>query len=109
MSLTYEVLGAPGRDNALLVTIDSGQRITRLLFDCGANCLGGLPVSHIRAVDALFFSHLHMDHVAGFDDFFRDRYTPEEWLDLRNEAQAIFPATRFPQTWDRILAAHEGA
>lgn len=74
MSLAYEILGQPGIDNALLVTIDTGQRIVRLLFDCGANCLGGLPSSRIKAIDALFFSHLHMDHVAGFDDFFRPRY-----------------------------------
>jgi ribonuclease Z len=71
MSLDYRVLGAPGRDNALHVRIDSGQRIERLLFDCGEGCLPELAHADVLAMDHLFFSHLHMDHVAGFDHFFR--------------------------------------
>ncbi len=71
MSIAFEILGPAGRDNALLVRIDTGQGITRLLFDCGDGCLSGLKISEIRAVDHLFFSHLHMDHVGGFDSFFR--------------------------------------
>jgi ribonuclease Z len=43
----------------------------KLLFDCGVGCLSELPVSDILATDHLFFSHLHMDHVGGFDIFFR--------------------------------------
>lgn len=74
MPLNFEILGNPGRDNALLVTVDSGQRVTRLLFDCGANCLDDLSSSRIKSIDALFFSHLHMDHVSGFDQYFRPRY-----------------------------------
>lgn len=71
MSLHFHVLGEPGGDNALLVRIDSGQAVERLLFDCGEGCLTGLPLAEIQAVDHLCFSHLHMDHVAGFDSFFR--------------------------------------
>lgn len=74
MSLNYEILGNPGRDNALLVTIDSGQRVSRLLFDCGAGCLGSLSSARIKSIDVLLFSHLHMDHVSGFDEYFRPRY-----------------------------------
>ena len=74
MGITYEVLGGPGRDNALLVRIDSGQAITRLLFDCGEGCLSGQQLSELQSLDHLFFSHLHMDHVAGFDTFFRANY-----------------------------------
>src|SRR5262245_33000099 len=74
MSITFHVLGAPGHDNALLVQIDSGQAVHRLLFDCGEGCLAGLPFADVCAVDHLFFSHLHMDHVAGFDSFFRCTY-----------------------------------
>ncbi|MES2706899.1 MAG: MBL fold metallo-hydrolase [Verrucomicrobiota bacterium] len=71
MSITFRVLGAAGGDNALLVEIDSGQAVERLLFDCGDGCLTGLPFAEIQAIDRLFFSHLHMDHVGGFDSFFR--------------------------------------
>ncbi len=71
MAIEYQVLGAPGRDNALWVRVNSGQTITRLLFDCGDGCLSGLPLAEIHSADHLLFSHLHMDHVAGFDQFFR--------------------------------------
>lgn len=71
MALTYEVLGAPQRDNALFVTVDTGQSQTRLLFDCGDGCPHQIGPSEVREVDHLCFSHLHMDHVSGFDLFFR--------------------------------------
>ncbi len=71
MSLSCTVLGAPGKDNALLVTVDTGQSVHRLLFDCGDGCLTVLPIADILAIDHLFLSHLHMDHIAGFDTFFR--------------------------------------
>ncbi|KQR04640.1 MBL fold metallo-hydrolase [Deinococcus sp. Leaf326] len=69
--LNVQVLGRPGRDNALLVTADSGQGQTRLLLDCGGHTLDTMPMTEIMGIDHLLFSHLHMDHVAGFDDFFR--------------------------------------
>lgn len=72
--LEITVLGEPSRDNALLVTADSGQSLTRLLFDCGGQTLDALPLSDIQAIDHLFFSHLHMDHIAGFDAFFRANF-----------------------------------
>jgi ribonuclease Z len=71
MSIGLQILGNPDRDNALWVQIDTGQSITRLLFDCGDGCLTGVPYGEIQAIDHLFFSHLHMDHVSGFDAFFR--------------------------------------
>ena len=52
---------------ALYVEINSGQSIHRLIFDCGEACLRDLPVPHIQAIEGLFFSHFHIDHVAGFD------------------------------------------
>ncbi len=78
MSIHYRVLGHPGRDNALYVEINSGQSIHRLVFDCGEACLRDLPVSHIQAIEGLFFSHFHMDHVAGFDVFLRSNYDRAE-------------------------------
>jgi ribonuclease Z len=71
MPLSFQVLGQPGRDNALFVKVDTGQSQTRLLFDCGDGCPHQLGPSELREVDHLCFSHLHMDHVAGFDLFFR--------------------------------------
>lgn len=71
MAISFEVLGKPGQDNALYVKIDSGHSIERLLFDCGDQCLSDLPFGEIQQIDELFFSHLHMDHVAGFDQYFR--------------------------------------
>jgi ribonuclease Z len=65
------VLGEPGRDNALLVRVWTGQANQRLLVDCGEGCLSFLSASEIRSIDALFFSHLHIDHVAEFDSFLR--------------------------------------
>lgn len=71
MSIEAQLLGRPGRDNALLVSIDRGQGRERLLFDCGGGCLDALSVGEIQGIRHLAFSHLHMDHVAGFDTFLR--------------------------------------
>ncbi len=74
MSLEYHILGAAGRDNALLVYVHGGDALARVLFDCGDGCLAGLPFAEISRIDELFFSHLHMDHIGGFDAFFRCNY-----------------------------------
>jgi ribonuclease Z len=74
MTIDFQILGAAGHDNALFVRIDSGQHLHRLLFDCGDNCLSALGIGEIQAIDHLLFSHLHMDHVGGFDSFFRLNY-----------------------------------
>ena len=71
MAIEHQILGAPGRDNALLATVDSGHSVHRLLFDCGEGCLSQLPAGQVAEIEALFFSHFHMDHVAGFDSFLR--------------------------------------
>lgn len=71
MTIAFEILGLPGRDNALFVHVDSGQSMSRLLFDCGDGCLNSVPYSEVLGIDHLFLSHLHMDHIGGFDYFFR--------------------------------------
>lgn len=71
MSLHPQVLGWPGRDNALFVRANLGHALQRFLFDCGQDCTADLPLAEVQAVDYLCFSHLHMDHVGGFDPFFR--------------------------------------
>lgn len=77
MSIRFKILGDPGRDNALLVSVDSGQSLTKLLFDCGEGCLSSLSVSEIKSIDHILFSHLHMDHICGFDTFFRVTFNRE--------------------------------
>jgi ribonuclease Z len=77
MGIAYRVLGWPGFDNALFVRVDAGQALHRLLFDCGEACLYGLTAADVLGVDHLCFSHLHMDHVGGFDTFFRANYARE--------------------------------
>ncbi len=74
MTLAIRILGEPGRDNAVYVTVDSGQSILRLLFDCGSGCLEQLPVSDIQEIDAALFSHFHMDHISGFDALLRHNF-----------------------------------
>jgi ribonuclease Z len=77
MAIRFKVLGGPGRDNALWVEVDSGRSIRRLLFDCGEGCLTELAQAEVQAIDHLFFSHYHMDHVAGFDGYFRTNFDRE--------------------------------
>jgi len=69
--LNVRVLGIPPNDNALLLVADGGQSRTRMLFDCGADTLAGIPLGEVQAIAHLFLTHLHMDHVSGFDAFFR--------------------------------------
>jgi len=78
MSISYRVLGKPGWDNGLLVAVNSGTRFYRLLFDCGENILMDLSLHDIKSIDYLFLSHLHIDHIAGFDFFFRRNYDREK-------------------------------
>ncbi len=74
MSIEIRILGQPGADNSTLLQIDSGSATDHLLFDCGAQCLDSLSISEIHHIDHLFFSHFHMDHICGFDTFFRHNY-----------------------------------
>ena len=74
MSLATRVLGAPGRDNLLRVAVNAGTRGHRLQFDCGDGCLHALSRSELKQTRALFLSHLHMDHIGGFDGLFRNLF-----------------------------------
>ena len=75
--INHSVLGVPGDDNALFVKVESGQETYRLLFDCG-DCLRFAATTDLRATLHLFFSHLHMDHISGFDGFFRLNFNRKE-------------------------------
>ncbi|PYE56209.1 MBL fold metallo-hydrolase [Deinococcus yavapaiensis] len=71
MGLDVQVLGGPSSDNALFVRVNTGRATHRLLFDVGQGVLDGVARPEVTATDHLFFSHFHMDHVAGFDAFLR--------------------------------------
>jgi len=71
MSIATRILGAPGQDNLLRVTVNTGTRQHRLQFDCGDRCLHALSGRELKGTDALYLSHLHMDHIGGFDALFR--------------------------------------
>ena len=74
MSIEYQILGKPGKDNSLFIRLNSGNRTYRILFDCGENTIEELKQQDIKGIDYIFFSHLHLDHLAGFDFFFRRNY-----------------------------------
>ena len=74
MAIEIRVLGRRGADNAVLVTINTGQHISRLLMDCGERTVSRLSWAESAEIDHVLFSHFHMDHVAGFDSFFRRHY-----------------------------------
>lgn len=78
LSISFEILGAAGHDNALWARVDSGQSIRRLLFDCGENTASSISFGDLQQTDHLFFSHLHMDHIAGFDAYFRATFNREK-------------------------------
>lgn len=80
MGIRHWILGEPGCDNALYVEVNTGQSQSRLLFDCGHGCLDALSIAQVKAIDALFFSHFHIDHVAGFDGFLRFNFYREDGL-----------------------------
>lgn len=75
MALHATILGQPGGDNALFVSVNRGQRIHRLLLDCGEVGLAALPPTDVRGLDHLLLSHLHMDHIGGFDSLFRQLFS----------------------------------
>jgi ribonuclease Z len=74
MALDVRVLGRRGQDNAVLVTVDTGQHVSRLLMDCGTGIMPRIPYADSCGIHHLLFSHYHMDHVAGFDGYFRRHY-----------------------------------
>jgi len=75
MSIQTSVKGKFGKDNLLFVTVDSGKKVTYLLFDCGDCALFRLGKAVLQNIDHLFLSHLHIDHIAGFDSLFRHNYS----------------------------------
>ena len=75
MSIRFRVLGGPTSDNGLYVEVDTGQSISRLLFDCGEGVPTAVPFGDLIQLDHLFQSHGHMDHMAGFATLLRRVYS----------------------------------
>ncbi|MEJ2616545.1 MAG: MBL fold metallo-hydrolase [Ignavibacteriaceae bacterium] len=78
MSIKYQILGRPGKDNALYIRLNSGTKMYRILFDCGEKTLEDLKQHDVKGITYIFFSHLHIDHISGFDYFFRRNYDREK-------------------------------
>lgn len=69
LPLGLKAAGGPFDDPALLVTPTNSEM--SLLFDCGN--LHGLKTRDLQKVRWLFLSHLHIDHLIGFDQLLRIR------------------------------------
>lgn len=69
--IEFEVLGEIGKDNCVAACVATGTANHRLLLDCGGNCLHKLPRPYLCGMQAVFFSHFHFDHYAGFDELLR--------------------------------------
>lgn len=65
--------GGPFHDPALLVAVSNHR--DSILFDCGT--LTGLRTRDLQRVRWLFLSHLHIDHLIGFDHLLRVRLFSE--------------------------------
>ncbi len=105
VAIDAPVLGVPGRDNVLLATLATGTKTHKLLFDCGAGCLGQRPIAEIQKIDTIFFSHFHYDHIGGFDDFVRLNFdragAPVQIFGPRGSARIIGHRLQGVQ-WDRV-------
>jgi len=75
MSIETSILGDINQDNAVYAQLNLGDEIHRFLFDCGEGCPQRVAVQDLKQLDHLFLSHLHIDHIAGFDAFLRRVYT----------------------------------
>src|SRR3546814_12666631 len=64
-----------------------------LTIDCGAEGLTAYLAHYGQAPHALFITHVHMDHVAGFERLFVADYVD---VALRGKTRLYVPATVFP-------------
>lgn len=78
MAIEWQILGRLGADNALYAVVDSGQSRDSFLFDCGERTITDLRTADLQAIQHVCFSHFHMDHICGFDSFFRLNYNRPE-------------------------------
>lgn len=69
--IEFDVLGKIGLDNCVAARVVTGTSTEYLFLDCGGDCLNALPWTNLRDCSALFLSHFHFDHFAGFDEILR--------------------------------------
>lgn len=87
--LTTRVLGPPRGDTSLLVTVNTGQAVHRLLLDCGAGWSGRLRHREVLTIQHVFISHFHIDHMIGFDVLLRVNMGQDRQLDVWGPPQTI--------------------
>lgn len=70
-----------------------------LMIDCGQEALTAYQVAYARMPDALFISHVHMDHVAGLERlFFGTWFDP----DRRGQVKLYVPSAIVPHLQSRV-------
>jgi len=76
-----------------------------LLFDAGRGCLLRLRQLHVEnnTVDAVFFTHLHSDHVVGFPDFWLTGWLVSQ----RKEPLKVFGPEGTRQMTDYLQKAYQ--
>jgi len=98
--LRFKSLGSGSSGNATLVEAQSGANTTRLLIDCGLR-LRDLEARLIEAgtrpdaLDAIFITHEHGDHIGCARSFVKRYATPMwmsqgTWLAIANDAWAPY-------------------
>jgi ribonuclease Z len=76
-----------------------------LLFDAGRGCLLRLRQLHVEnnTVDAVFFTHLHSDHIVGFPDFWLTGWLVSQ----RKEPLKVFGPEGTRQMTDHLQKAYQ--
>ncbi|MEZ6079251.1 MAG: hypothetical protein R3C56_27350 [Pirellulaceae bacterium] len=75
--INFQILGELGRDNAVLLSVDSGKAVHKLLFDCGYGCLDSVAIADIMFRRGLLLA-LTWTMWSGFDYMFRLNYNRSE-------------------------------
>jgi ribonuclease BN (tRNA processing enzyme) len=70
-----------------------------LTIDCGGEGLSAFLAHYGHAPRALFITHAHLDHVAGFERLFVDSYFDEAW---RGRVRVYVPAPLVPVLHQRV-------
>ncbi|HMB55793.1 MAG TPA: MBL fold metallo-hydrolase [Arenimonas sp.] len=71
----------------------------QLMIDCGQEALTAYLAHYGRAPEALFITHVHMDHVAGLERLFYKIYFDPQ---LRGKVKLYVPATVVPHLQSRL-------
>lgn len=88
-------------NNCALVEVKNGDKIKRLLIDCGRTVPDDLASAGYTwsDIDAIFITHLHGDHIYGLEEAgFTGRYV------LNKKPHLIFPDKKMKNDlWEKVL------